>query len=58
MIIKVYFEMDGYAEHVATFDSEETYLACFTALEALAKKNGFTKVTESLETGKEIQELK
>jgi hypothetical protein len=46
--VKVYFETEGYAELVAIFDSSETYNACVPALEKLAKKNGFTKVTESL----------
>jgi len=46
--VKVYFETEGYAELVAIFDSEQTYLVCLPALEALANKNGFTKVTESL----------
>lgn len=42
-------EKPVYAEMVAFFDVEETYLACVPALEALAKKHGFDKVTESLE---------
>lgn len=46
--VKVYFETEGYAELVAIFDSSETYNACLPALEKLAKKNGFTKVTESI----------
>lgn len=49
-MVTVYFETDGYAEQVATFMDEETYMACFPILEKLAKENGFTKVTESITT--------
>ena len=50
-MVKVYFETENskYAELVAKFDSEETYAACFEALESLAKKNGFDFVSESVE---------
>lgn len=52
-MVKVYFESDNgiYAEPVAIFADEETYLACLPALEALAKKNNFDSVTESIEDG-------
>ena len=30
-MIKVYFESEGYAEHVATFYSEEMYMSCLHA---------------------------
>jgi hypothetical protein len=50
-MVKVYFETENskYAELVAKFDSEETYAACFEALQSLAKKNGFDFVSESVE---------
>ena len=48
-MIRVYFETGGYAELVATFDSEETYIACYDALERLAIRRGFNYVTESVE---------
>jgi len=50
-MVKVYFETanGSYAEVVAIFDDEETYAACLPALEKLAKKHNFAKVTESLE---------
>ena len=47
--VKVYFETEGYAELVAIFDDEKMYLACLPALEELANKEGFTKVTESIQ---------
>lgn len=46
-MIKVYFESDSHAEPVAFFENEETYSACFGALEALAKENRMI-VTESV----------
>lgn len=46
--VKVFFERQGYAEHVATFDGEDLYMACLPILEYHAKKNGFTDVTESV----------
>lgn len=46
---KIYFEKEGYAEHIATFKSEELYAQLVPALEKLALDNGFDKVTESIE---------
>ena len=46
-MIKVYFEGRGYAEMVAKFDTEETYMACLPALEVLAQQMGFDCVTEA-----------
>ena len=46
-MIKVYFESNSHAEHVATFNSEDVYNACLPALEAEAKKHRMT-VTESV----------
>lgn len=47
-MVKVYFEQNGYAELVAVFNNEETYIACLPALEARAKEQGMI-VTESVE---------
>jgi hypothetical protein len=47
-MLKVYFESASSAELVATFDSEEVYMTCIEALEALAKSHGMI-VTESVE---------
>ncbi len=44
--ITVYFEAKAGAHQVAQFDSEETYMACFPALEQLAMLKGYI-VTES-----------
>lgn len=54
--VRVYFETKGYAELVATFDSEDLYLICRPALVKQAKKDGFTKVTESIDF--EFEELR
>jgi hypothetical protein len=45
-VITVYFEAKAGAHVVAQFDSEETYMACFPALEQLAMLKGYT-ITES-----------
>jgi len=47
-MVKVYFETSVYAELVAIFDNEETYLACFPALEKLMKRDGFEFISESV----------
>jgi len=52
-MVKVYFEtnvapMKRYAELVAVFDCEETYILCLPALEQEAEKHGMI-VTESIE---------
>ena len=47
MMITVYFEAKAAAHIVAQFDSEETYMACFPALEQLASLKGYT-ITESV----------
>jgi hypothetical protein len=44
--ITVYFEAGAGAHVVAQFDNEETYMACFPALEQLAMLKGYT-ITES-----------
>jgi hypothetical protein len=47
-MIKVYFESASSAELVAIFHSEEVYMTCVEALEALAKSEGMI-LTESVE---------
>lgn len=47
-MVEVYFETNGFATRVAIFDDEETYFACLPALEKLAKKHNFNKVTENV----------
>jgi len=44
-MIKVYFESNWHAELVATFESEDLYIASLPALEKKAKKQGMI-VTE------------
>ena len=50
MIINVFFENDYGcpAELVAHFADEASYKACFPALERLRKKEGWKKITESV----------
>jgi hypothetical protein len=47
MYVEVYFESSNHAECVATFETEELFIACFPTLEEEAKKQGM-KVTEAL----------
>lgn len=49
-MVKVYFEHGTLSEHVATFADEEVHMACLPALEQLAKEQGYTDVTESIES--------
>ena len=46
-MITVYFEAKAGAHIAAQFDSEETYMACFPALEQLAMLKGYI-ITESV----------
>jgi len=48
MKVVVYFEAMVGAHTAAQFDTEETYMACLPALEALAKSKGYI-VTESID---------
>ena len=49
-MITVYFEKVGsFAEAVATFNSEELYMACLPILEAKAVEMGYVDVTEAYE---------
>lgn len=48
MKVTVYFEAKSGSHIVATFDNEETYMACFPALEQLAMLKGYT-ITESVD---------
>lgn len=53
-MITVYFEKVGsFAEAVATFSSEELYMACLPALEAKAVEMGYVDVTETTDEEKE-----
>lgn len=57
-MIKVYFEMEGsYSELVAIFDDEQTYYACYPALERLRKRHGFDLITESVLDDQKINAL-
>ena len=47
-MIKVYFESNSHAELVATFETEEVYALCISALENDAKSKGMI-LTESAE---------
>lgn len=55
-MVKVYFETGVHAELVAIFDSEETYDACFEALEKLREKHGFDFISESVVDEEDINE--
>jgi hypothetical protein len=46
-LVKVFFESGTHAELVATFDSEELFIACLPILEAEAKKQNMF-VTEEV----------
>lgn len=45
--IKVYFERNLHAQHIATFYDGHTYTNCLPQLQKEAKKMGYDKVTES-----------
>jgi hypothetical protein len=47
-MVKAYFETNSHCELIAVFNDEETYEACLPALEKLAKKHNFDRVTESV----------
>ena len=55
-MIKVYFESPIYAELVAIFDNEETYLKCLPSLESLAKERVMI-ITESIDERELMAEL-
>ena len=46
-MIRVYFETDSVSEQVATFESENHYIACLPVLEELARQERWARVTES-----------
>ena len=46
-MIRVYFETDSTSEEVATFESENHYIACLPVLEELARQERWARVTES-----------
>lgn len=45
-MIKVYFESTVASELVATFESEDTYIACLPALKKECKEQGWSWVSE------------
>ncbi len=47
-MIKVYFENTVASELVATFESEDTYMACLPALEKQCKDEGWNRVSETI----------
>lgn len=47
-MIRVYFESNAHAELVATFESEELYIACLPTLEELASEQRMI-VTETID---------
>lgn len=49
-MIKVYFEKNGTAEQVATFENEDTYISCLPILTMIAEQSNQT-VTEAVEDG-------
>lgn len=48
-MVKVYFETSGYAELVATFTHESTYVKCLPQLTKQALLMGFDRVTETID---------
>ena len=46
-MIRVYFETDSVSEQVATFESENHYIACLPVLKELARQEKWARVTES-----------
>ena len=48
-MIRVYFERKGVGVEVARFESESHYIACLPTLKELAKQEGWTHVTESID---------
>lgn len=48
-MVRVYFETSGYAELVATFTHESTYLKCLPQLTKQALLMGFDRVTETID---------
>lgn len=53
-MITVYFEKVGsFAEAIATFNSEELYMACLPVLQAKANEMGYVDVTEAYEEEKD-----
>ena len=55
-MINVYFESGIHAELVATFDSEELFIACLPTLEAEAKKQNMTLKQKLDDTVKRFDE--
>ena len=56
-MIRVYFETDSVSEQVATFESENHYIACLPVLEELARQERWERVTESVEEKVWVNEI-
>ncbi len=52
-MIRVYFESNAHAELVATFESEELYIACLPTLEELVSEQRMI-VTETIDEHESI----
>ena len=52
-MIRVYFESNAHAELVATFESEELYIACLPTLEELASEQRMI-ITETIDEHESI----
>ncbi len=52
-MVKVFFENKLVSELVATFEDEETYIACFDTLKGLMRERRFDIITESIEEEEE-----
>lgn len=48
-MVRVFFEKDGYAELVAVFMDESTYIDCLPALERKGKDYGYSNIIECVE---------
>ena len=55
-MIKVYFETSSTATLVAVFDDQDTYEVCMEALEALALRQGYDIMTESIDESTNLEE--
>lgn len=52
-MIEVFFETNASAEYVASFTSEDLYMACLPVLEEIAKERDLT-ITERYQEGCEV----
>jgi hypothetical protein len=49
IVVKVFFETEGYAEEFCTYTNEAEYIADLPKLEKLAREMGFDYVTETID---------